>query len=262
MNFLSNFLALYNSLPEDDVYFVAMRNLLANRSELAEATIYDMAEICAVSRTTLNRLSKLLGYGSFKEFRYDMVRAFSKFDIHNRLLPARRSESVAELKEDVTAAVTATCRIIEENMSADLIGEILEDISAARSVDFYMEGTTGVRNFQTNLIMDDKDSAIVTHYTQQLSRSKDLREGDVVFMVDVNNADSLDPSPVFRRVEENNATLVLLGGRSEHRHKGSKIHYLNVMGGGGVASLYGVDIALAVLSRVYRQTYMDYDWKE
>jgi len=79
----------------------------------------------------------------------------------------------------------------------------------------------------------------------------------MVVITDVANPDSLDPAPIYRCCAERGVTVLLLGGQRSRVRPDVRCHYLNVMLGGGVVSLYGTDIALAIISRIYRQKYMD-----
>ena len=256
INFLSNFFETYNSLEEGDVFFTAMEGLLRNRADLQNASIYDMAEICGVSRTTLNRLSKLLGYGSFKEFKYDMVRSFSKYEVHNHLIPAKQLGEEEGISGVILGAAERICSDLREGLDRGQLGDIVQVLHAAGRVRLYMTGLTGAAGLQTNLAMNGKDVRIVTTYTGQLRDSEKLDDNSVVIMVDLEHPDSMDSGPILRGISQSGAVLVMLGSDSGGKSGKLADYYVDAMFMGGSISLYGVSLCLDIISTMYRKRYM------
>jgi len=66
---ISRVLDLYNNGKLGDVYREVAGHILHNLNNLEGLTIYEIAEICYASPTTLSRFSKKAGYQSFSEFK-------------------------------------------------------------------------------------------------------------------------------------------------------------------------------------------------
>ena len=64
-NLMTSLLAVLNSNEDDDTNLVLARYLLEHFHELKNLSIYDVAEECYVSRSSIQRFAKLIGYESF-----------------------------------------------------------------------------------------------------------------------------------------------------------------------------------------------------
>ncbi len=256
MNFLSSFFSLYNSLSEEDVFFSALDGLLKNKDRLKDATIYDMAEMCSVSKTTLNRLSKRLGYDAFKEFKYDMVRAFSKYGIHNHLISIRdygRDEDMAAL---ALTTVKDTTQILKESLDMDLIRSVTAALHKAKRIRFYMEEMPAVRTIQTNLSMNGKNARIISQQALRLEDARRLSTDSLVVALDINHVDSLDDGQILETLQEQGAAIVLMGASAGNPGVKMADFYIECMFTNGSISLYGVSMCLDILGLVYRKRYM------
>ncbi len=253
MNFLANFFALYNRLDRNDVFFAAMDGLLKHREELQDMTIYDMAEVCLVSRTTINRLTKLLGYGSFKEFKYEMCRSFSKSGIHNHLIPMSRYGRPEETPELILNAMEAGVAQLRSGLSLESLQAAAELLRRSRRVRFYLEELPGALTLQTNLALDGKEATFCTAYAQQLEDAAALTPEHALILLKDERPDSLSATPLLQQAVRQGAAVLLLGNSVG---SGAADVCLNCFFGGGSIARYGVSIALDVLATVYRQTYM------
>ena len=256
MNFLSSFFSLYNSLSEDDVFFSALDGLLKNKDSLKNATIYDMAEMCAVSKTTLNRLAKRLGYDSFKAFKYDMVRSFSKYGIHNHLISIKDYGQDQDMASLALTTVEKTAQRLRESLDLDLIRSISKALHRAERIRFYMEEMPAVRTLQTNLSMDGKNARIVAQQSPRLEDARRLGPDSLVVALDIDHADSLDDSQILDTLQEQGAAIVLLGASAGNPAAKTADYYLECMFCSGSISLYGVSMCLDILGLVYRKHYM------
>ena len=77
MNVLQNLVELYNHLPMDSTYREVAKGILTHLEEVADATIYDVAELTCSSRTTVWRMIQKMGYGSYSEFRHALKQSVS-----------------------------------------------------------------------------------------------------------------------------------------------------------------------------------------
>lgn len=64
-NLMTSLLAVLNSNEDGDTNLVLARYLLEHFHELKKLSIYDVAEECYVSRSSIQRFAKLIGYESF-----------------------------------------------------------------------------------------------------------------------------------------------------------------------------------------------------
>jgi len=256
VNFLSNFFDLLNSLPEDSVYYIALNALLNNRDQLQNASIYDIAETCNVSRTTINRLFKKLGYKSYKEFRQDMTRAFGKYSAHNHIIPIQHYNDDEDIVDNILGSVEAICAHLRSTIDLKMFSDVLETFHTARKVRFYSANLPGIRTMMTNLAMNGKDARIIELYSEQLIDVQRVSLNTVIFCMDIDNLDTFDMRPIFKTAKDKGATIFMIGHPHHSNYRVYADFYVEGMMLRGSISMQTVELCFSILSTMYRSRYM------
>ena len=63
----------------DSTYRSVIKEILNHLESMADATIFDVAEITASSRTTIWRMIKMLGYDSYSEFHHELKKIITQY---------------------------------------------------------------------------------------------------------------------------------------------------------------------------------------
>lgn len=255
MKFFTTFFHLYNVLPKDDIFFAAMDGILRHKDELQNATIYDIAEFGSVSKATISRLVKKMGYESFREFRYDMLRDFSNFDIHNHALPKTRYENEDEIFESIFSAVENTTAKLRDSLSIDLLCEITDAIHNADCVRFYY-GESDADALRTNLLMQGKDVRAIPLYSEQMEDAGKLPPGSFVYLSDIIHPTSLDNKHVISKLKENDATIFMMGPESHTENQKLADYYIKCFYYNSFITLHAECICFNLLTTIYRHRHM------
>ena len=68
-NLLTSLLSILNTNDENDTDFIIARYLLENMETIKDTSIYTIADECYVSRSSIQRFIKNIGYDSFKQMK-------------------------------------------------------------------------------------------------------------------------------------------------------------------------------------------------
>ena len=68
-NLLTSLLSILNTNDENDTDFIIARYLLENMETIKDTSIYTIADECFVSRSSIQRFVKNIGYDSFKQMK-------------------------------------------------------------------------------------------------------------------------------------------------------------------------------------------------
>lgn len=84
MDSIETLIHFCNTSKPDDLYRVTTEYILSNLDKLPNASIYDMADICFTSTSTISRLVKKLGFESYVDLKAKIVYALENHRYLNR----------------------------------------------------------------------------------------------------------------------------------------------------------------------------------
>ncbi len=211
MNLHANLTALYNETAADDPYHLAAGALLRNLPAIADRTAAEAADICHVSKSTLERLVHRLGYDGFVSFRGDAARIVAKFGLFNRVLPEAPGRGDRETADAYFAEVQATLDAQRSALDFAEVRRVVEALRTARRVVFYTMGRSFAESaLQFTLAMAGKDAQVVSRYADQLADAQRLDAGCVAFVETTDFMSTFDMAPVFEAARRGGAKTVLL----------------------------------------------------
>ena len=117
--------------------------ILEHMEEIREMPLEKLAKDSRVSQPTVVRMAKALGFGGYKELRYELVEAAAQSEMAKEEFPAMYGYSLkrGEVLDNIPAKVVTTTEKILENMMQNIsiknYKKVIEAIQNARSVDIY-----------------------------------------------------------------------------------------------------------------------------
>lgn len=258
VNVLQCLTELYNSENIDSVYRELALKILGNLDQMRRVTIYDIAELTNSSRTTVWRLVQKLGYDSFSDFRFALQSAASQYVYYNRMVEQRKTISGQRLITDLSGQITDANEIILQNVTADEIDVLTDEISDASKVHFYLPFRTAfVYSFQQNLWVDGKDSEYHCLIPEMLSATRYLDENSITLISTIEYTETQDMTKVFETVREK-GSKIWLSGNAESRYAGYADRILLLASKAKPAAwLLAFECFLLALSERYRGKYID-----
>lgn len=182
MHALEELIIYYNNCKKDDLYREVIDKILVNLTKLENATIYEWADMCFASTTTISRLSRKLGYDSFSEFKSELIKSIENYSMLNQYVPVRERKNYGGSEEATYLGLVK--KIIEDfeasaddkmfEQYADLL-ESHEDISIFTHGICFME-----HHLQEDLIMGGHHVNLLTVAVSQYEEIKRLKSGTLV----------------------------------------------------------------------------------
>lgn len=257
MHALEKIIVYYNQCKDNDIYKAVIENIFKNLDNVKSANIYQLAELCFVSPTTISRLSKKMGYENFTDFRMSLVNCMKNYPEYNHFIPI---SSRGTFEEDCKTYLRQLRRLtdeFEENLDLEKVKEINAMIHASKKVRFYTCGLDSVeRHFQELLIVSGKESAVKSLPTLQLEDVKTLNEESLVLYIAPVTVESGDIGEVLEKVKEKGARIVLLTDSRNFVYSKFADERWWFEGAMGILDDQCFAMMLTVLAMDYRDTYM------
>ncbi|MCR5097101.1 MAG: hypothetical protein K6A70_10285 [Erysipelotrichaceae bacterium] len=180
-NLLTSLLSILNTNDENDTDFIIARYMLENLETLKDTSIYTISEECYVSRSSIQRFIKSIGYDSFKQMKSyvnDILiheKGFIQYTDHAdyRGYIEKRIKSVID---DVISAskTVAFKKLVKKFIAKDRIVILsAEDSSSA------------CRLFQQQILANGKLIRLFTSANSNLALLNDLKKEDLLLVCSV-----------------------------------------------------------------------------
>jgi len=257
MNVLQCLTELYNSQDIDSIYKELALKILGNLDQMRRVTIYDIAELTNSSRTTVWRLVQKLGYDSFSDFRYALQSAASQYVYYNRMIEQGQSLSAEKLTETVSRQLLDANELISRMVSEEGIDELVDEISDASKVHFYLPFRTSfVYSFQQNLWISGKDTEYRCLIPEMLATTQYLNDNSIVLISTIEYAETQDMTKVFEVIKEKKSRIWLTGNAESHFTRYAD-RCLLISKARPAPWLIAFEAFILALSERYREKYID-----
>lgn len=158
MTILHDLIALYNSLPEDNVYSRVIAMLLRELRRIPALSLEETAELCGVSTITISRLLKKIGCGSFRSFRQQVEDVVDGYPKYNRVIPIPMIDT-GKVTDGFFDCVLNEMRRLRAELDRDAVARacaMLHEAGQVHICDMYSTGHAK-RQLQVDLCMDGKE---------------------------------------------------------------------------------------------------------
>ncbi len=220
-NLLTSLLSIINRVDESDTDFTIAQYLLKKVDKLDSISIYTIADECFVSRSSVQRFIKNIGYDSFTQMKkyvgevIDHQRGFVEYTDHS------------QYKENLMKNLAAMSEDIVSSSNRNSFQKLLSMIHDAENVVLVCAEDSSYAPFlfQQQLLSIGKLVRILTTTSQNLSLLDKLTEKDLVFVVSVSGNFAL---AVNDRLKDVKARKILLTGNTTALFEGAyhHIHYI------------------------------------
>ena len=253
MHFIENLFTVYDQCGAGDIDRTIIECLLQNLEGLEGASIYDVAMMANVSKTSISRFIRRLGLKSFAQFKFEMVQSFQKYKYHNRTLPMDCSGSPEEIRQNYLSVMHRYLDDLAAATDLEKMDRIVESIRGCRRVRFYTSHLgRSLTSFQTNLLLDGKDAQVLCDNASQQEDAPDLDKDTFLF---ITSAEFSDYGPIIEGAKGRGATIFLMShGPSFYRDYADFClvnHQWRTQISGHYYAMY-----LDILSALYRKKYL------
>ncbi len=258
MNVVMNLISLCNSLPASSTYRAVAESILDNLSLLPDASIYDVMEFTAASRSTIMRMIKLMGYDTYTEFRYRLRAAVNQYFHYNWSLPITPQTDRGEIVGIAADQLRESAEIVEHVFTWELLNQVAGLLHEATQVRFYDFPSTSSYFLIQNLAMDRKQVRQYSLYPDMERDAKQMTGQSVLIAYPIDETDMMDMSPIYEEAKRRKATIILGCDQNSRYHKYGTLFLLENMSGikHPMARRHVMEMFYLMVSEFYRKTYL------
>lgn len=257
MNVLQNLIELYNHLPLDSTYREVAKGILMHLEQVADATIYDVAELTNSSRTTIWRMVQKMGYHSYSDFRHALKQSVGHYSYYNRIIPMNL------VQENVEEVFSSQLKMAVKDMKTDLsVGELkqmAELIFQKERISFYLPfRSSAVSAFQQNLAMAGKETGAFCLLPDMLADAKEAGKESLVFFTAIEHAEAQDMTDILTALKEREARIAMFSsGESRYERFVDVLLCSENSSSAILSNIVRYEMYLFALSEVFRKHYID-----
>ena len=221
-NLLTSLLAQLNKNDENDTDFLIARYILLNLRNLKGISIYKIADDCYVSRSSVQRFIKNIGYGSYTQ----MKRSINEVILHEDSFISYTDHT--QFRNYLSSSIS---RMIEDIASTSLNSSFKKLLDIFRSADNVViltaeDSSSACKLFQQQMLTINKLIRIVTSASKNLSLLETLKENDLLLICSVTGNFALAINKQIRDIKAKKA-LITLNHTTAFEDSYSFIYYLS-----------------------------------
>lgn len=257
MHALEKIIVYYNHCKENDIYKSVIENILKNLDKVKKANIYELADLCYTSTTTMSRLSRKMGYRGFADFKMSLVNCVRNYNSYNHFVPFSMLSSLEESKNGYFSIMRMLTDQIEKDIDMEQIKRINHLLHQSRKVCFFTCGNESVeRHFQELLIIAGKESVVLGLPQQQMECLKNLnQESTVIYIAPITN-ESGDVEEVIEEIKATGAKIVLISDIKNSNLRGYADEYIGFDGAMCMVDDQAFNMIVTMMFMDYRKTYL------
>jgi len=258
---IQNLISYFNGCKKDDLYRNVIEKILGNLDKLGDATIYEWANICFASPTTISRLSRKLGYTNFASFKLDLINAYESYKMGVR----QNADGGAEALEAKVSDYFARCKAAAEEFAANFdmtraeeVAEIIHSCDQIRLYSTVLD--TPMMILQEDLLMSGKEAVMLSIISDQLQDAQALTKNTLVVLHASAFNDGVLMSSVQQvilEIKKRGAKLVVISDSPQPRYLNYADYCYTVNGGTHGMFQQQYDMFIHVVSMIYRTKYVE-----
>lgn len=183
MDSLDTLIDFYNNSNENDLYREVAGHILKNLDKVPGATIYDMAEFCFSSTSTVSRFAKKLHFANYSDFREEITYALQNYRILNRntrdMVPAQDSDIVPLYFNFLQNNISN----LKDQIHYEDIAKISDRFHASDQILFWGYQNMQVNNLQKSILMSDKDAPLLETLEEKQESVKKIGENCTIYAI-------------------------------------------------------------------------------
>lgn len=254
LSLVHSLFSIINENDENDTNYVLAHYFLNHYHELNSLNIYDISEECFVSRSSVRRFCKSIGYENF----LDLKKEFSSYD--DRYQSYMQYANRDNYRERLTQEINEMIIELDQRMDTREVYEIARRMKESRHTVFLTSGTTAglVRDFQESMVLNKKVISLVSELYSDNPLLHNLNEDD--YLITISNTGTFAYAS-YPLVEHTKAykTLITLKRDPLFNRQYDKIYHLSAVDrsdkGENVYGKYGISYMLDIIFSEYTRKF-------
>lgn len=254
LSLLNSLFSIINENNKESPNYVLAHYFLEHYHKLSELNIYDISAECFVSRASVRRFCKSIGYENF----LDLKTAFKEYD--DKYSYYMKHSNRENYRESLTREINEMIVELDKRMNVDEVDKIAERIYKSKSVVFLTAGAAMsiVQEFQQSMIFHGKIINLVSDAYTDNTLVNTLDKEDMVVTISAMGTFAMVSRDY---ISESNAYKVLITVNRNENFKDwyDKVYHLSSVdrseNGRSVYEKYGISYMFDIIYSVYVRKY-------
>jgi len=243
-----------NTLPADNIYRRIIEVFLSHLEDACTLSIEQMAERCFTSPTTLTRLSRVIGYKGYADFRTQLDQAVHNYRFYNQVLPFT-PQHTQEIEPAYKQCLWDQILQFEKTYDADYYESICDAMHDSDAVVLFTGRLQGsaMTTLQADLAMTGVRCLRAMTIDDQFQVLESLTDRSFVILRPGSlNTDRNVLSRLISGIRAKKAKLLVIGAQGNHITSASADFLCDLPRTGTVLDTHIQDMVYTLLSAIYR----------
>lgn len=257
MNIIDDLLGFYNATPQGDIYHDAVMHLMDHLNQIRNSTIYQMAEMCYVSPSTISRLCRKLGCESYSAFKEEIVHVLDHYTDFNRIVPDMMTTPQKDEYDILLDTVENSVRELHF-MDKHIYEKLADVIHSSRLIGIYSYGNTSSTVFMQNALIVAGHQVRPNNSRKPLNNTKQFGKGSVVIFQYPYFKATEYLTKALKECSKNGATTIVITTHAPEKLKSYADFFFNFSGTQTIMDNYERDFFFNMVVIAYRKKYIDH----
>lgn len=257
MDSIEKLVTYYNESKEQNVYKEVVKQILQNMDKIENATIYDMAELCYSSPSTISRLVKKLEFKDYGDFKQKIVYSLKNYKYLNRNTRAMNIIEDSDCVDLYFNFLMNNICALREEIVYDKIWKISNYFQDAEKIFFYSYPAVDVESIQKTLIVSGRISQLYDTIAKQKESLKDIDEKTVVFAVVPDLLEMVPMRTILKKAAEKGAVIITVCSGKNNDYKKCSDVQICFEGTKTSMDMYLFMIMVNIIQYDYSNRYLD-----
>lgn len=257
MDSIETLINYYNKSSEKDIYHQVVEQILRNIHEVGNISIYDMADLCYTSPSTISRLVKKLEFDNYMDFKTKIIYALKNYTYLNRNM---REMDIIEDNDVVSFYfnfLMNNIAALKSEINYEQIAEISDNFHIADEVFLYSYPKVQADILQKALIVSGKKAYSCDSEEAAADGLTKIKKGAVIFAVVPNLVEMAYMRSVLKKARENGAFIITLCSGKKNDYKKYSDIQISFDGTKTSMDLYLFMILTNIIKSDYCHRYVD-----
>lgn len=212
ISIISQLLSYVNYSDEKSVDKDIAKAILKNYHRIPELTIYELADLCFVSASSITRFIRILGYENYKSFKSEIQNTI-KIDVdYSKSIHLATPTDLHSINERYTDNVIENIRFTYEHLDYQQLQRVSELIYKADEIAFFgLEYANYVGlHFQNKMVSFNKLVQLGVTDEKQYELVKNIEEGALVFIASLEGSFFFRHSDIFETLVEKKCRIIAM----------------------------------------------------
>ena len=212
ISIMSQLLSCLNYGDEKEINRDIAKIILTNYYKIPKLTIYDLADLCYVSASSITRFIRSIGYDSYKVFKNEIGNSLDIDVDYSKNINIATSEDLKPIYQRYTDNVIENIRYTFEHIDYEQFQRVTEMIYQANEIALFgleYANYVGI-HFQNKMASLNRFIQLGVTDEKQLELANQLSEGSLVFIVTLEGSYFFRHSEVFDILVKKNCKIVAI----------------------------------------------------